>query len=641
MIIIIQAGGFGMRFKDAGYTKPKPLVNIIGKPMLFWLLKNLDLTNIKFVIIPYNKELEKYRFEDLLKNKFPNINFLFHKLEDDTNGPAEATMVALNKLNIEDCPILSFDCDNFYFENVIKKWEGKNALFIFEDTDVTNNIYSYVTIVENKIVNIKEKEKISNYACSGGYGFNSWRQLLQYSKYIVDNNITYKDQYYMSLVIKNMCDNGIYFDPLVVDKDKYVCVGTPLHVRIFVDNIQTYLHQYPNMIDSCRICFDLDNTLITFPTINGDYSTCKPIIKNIDLLCKLKNLGHTIIIYTARGMKTCKNNLSMVIQNNSKIIFETLDKYNIPFDEIYFGKPYADFYVDDSAICAFDDLEKLLGIYNEKINPRDFNQLISKNLKIFRKISKNDSSNLSGEIYYYKNIPNEIKDLFTIMIDHDPNNMWYEMCRIDGISIHKIFLAGQLDGNGLINIMNMIDRIHKSTSYSDKNINIYDNYINKIKMRYNTFDYSKFGNNWYYNTLIDKLSKYEAENKGINCVIHGDPVFPNIIIDQVGKIKFIDMRGKMGNTLTIYGDGLYDWAKMYQSLIGYDEIIDEVNLDNIYKKELIQVFETKFIKDIGESLDDLKLITSSLLFTLIPLHNDEKCKKYYNLGIKLLKQLSG
>ena len=33
------------------------------------------------------------------------------------------------------------------------------------------------------------------------------------------------------------------------------------------------------------------------------------------------------------------------------------------------------------------------------------------------------------------------------------------------------------------------------------------------------------------------------------------------------------MRGKVGDKLTIYGDWLYDWAKIYQSIIGYDEIL--------------------------------------------------------------------
>ena len=64
----------------------------------------------------------------------------------------------------------------------------------------------------------------------------------------------------------------------------------------------------------------------------------------------LHKLGHTIIIHTARRMKTHKGNLGKVMADIGKITFDTLEKYNIPYDEIYFGKPDADFYIDDSKL---------------------------------------------------------------------------------------------------------------------------------------------------------------------------------------------------------------------------------------------------------------------------------------------------
>ena len=119
---------------------------------------------------------------------------------------------------------------------------------------------------------------------------------------------------------------------------------------------------------------------------------------------------------------------------------------------------------------------------------------------------------------------------------------------------------------------------------------------------------------------------------GKRVCIHGDPVFSNILINQYDKIKFIDMRGKLGSELTIEGDWLYDWAKLYQSLIGYDEILlnKEMNLE--YKQNMINHFENIFISWYGENdLKNLKMITNSLLFTLIPLHDNTKCVKYFKL----------
>ena len=92
------------------------------------------------------------------------------------------------------------------------------------------------------------------------------------------------------------------------------------------------------------------------------------------------------------------------------------------------------------------------------------------------------------------------------------------------------------------------------------------------------------------------------------------------------------MRGKIENTLTIYGDWLYDWAKIYQSLIGYDEALLSKNVSDEYKSKMIKCFKEYFIDIFSENdFANLKTITKSLLFTLIPLHNNEKCKLYYEL----------
>ena len=135
-----------------------------------------------------------------------------------------------------------------------------------------------------------------------------------------------------------------------------------------------------------------------------------------------------------------------------------------------------------------------------------------------------------------------------------------------------------------------------------------------------------------YKIIKEKLKHYEDNKLGKKTIIHGDPVFTNILINKYDKIKFIDMRGKLGDINTIYGDWLYDWAKIYQSLIGYDEILMSKTIDNIYKNNMINVFQKYFIdKYSKDDFINLKLITKSLLFSLIPLHNNTKCYDYYNL----------
>ena len=628
MIVIIPIGGIGQRFKDNNYTKPKALINIFGKPILYYLLDNLNFEKIEYIYIPYNKEYKKYNFEETLNKNYPKLNFKFYCLTNNTRGAAETINIALNNLNEDkDKPILCLDSDNFYLCDIISEWNGENCIFTINSIS-EKPIYSYIKTYDNIIIDIKEKEKISNNACTGAYGFQSIYQLKKYTSRIIEQNITQHSEFYTSGVIKEMINDKHKFKNINIDKSFFICLGTPFHLKIFYNNFpKINCRNNKIMIESKRICFDLDNTLVTFPTIPNDYTTVKPIIKNIELLRYLKNFNNTIIIYTARRMKTHNGNIGKINSDIGKITFDTLEKFNIQYDEIYFGKPYADFYIDDLAVNCFDNIEKEIGFYNCKIEPRDFNNIEQQNMEVIKKTGKD----LSGEIYYYENIPISIKDLFPIYFKQLDDTLIIE--KINGLTINELYLSELLNENTLKNLLNSIFRIQKCDIHDKDNINIYSNYVKKIKNRFENYDYSKFKDSQnIYNELIKNLCYYESNNLGLKKVIHGDTVFTNIFINSFDKIKFIDMRGKQGGDLTFFGDWLYDWAKIYQSLIGYDEILMSKNISEDYKKKLIKYFETYFISKYSEKdFLNLKLITKSLLFTLIPLHNNDKCEKYYNL----------
>ena len=233
-------------------------------------------------------------------------------------------------------------------------------------------------------------------------------------------------------------------------------------------------------------------------------------------------------------MKTHNGNIGKINSYIGKLTFETLDKFKIPYDEIYFGKPYADFYIDDLALNCFDDFEKELGYYNNKIEPRDFHTI---NIGSINTIIKN--GDLEGEKYYYENIPKALKDMFPIYLSGTNNNITIE--KINGITVTELYLSKILNKTIFINILNSINRIQNCDIIIDDNINIYENYASKLINRYNNFDYSSFENiQSIYELILIKLQEYENKDFGKKKIIHGDPVFTNIIINDYGKIKFIE-----------------------------------------------------------------------------------------------------
>lgn len=261
---------------------------------------------------------------------------------------------------------------------------------------------------------------------------------------------------------------------------------------------------------------------------------------------------------------------------------------------------------------------------NDFINPRSFNR-IEINHDTIKKTSKND---LLGEIYFYKNVPSTIKDYFPSLIEYDTNTMVID--KINGINLSRLFTQELLTPVYLCNLLYTMKNIHSCNV--DVNVNIYANYTEKIKKRYEMFDYTIFKDERIvYKKIIDFLYEYEKNKKGKVGVIHGDPVFSNIIL-TANKFMFIDMRGKQGNELTIFGDIFYDYAKMYQSILGYDEIITNTYVSDTYRKSLLDTFHNFINDNFGEdTIPLIKMITNSLFFSLIPLHNDENIFRFFNL----------
>lgn len=99
-----------------------------------------------------------------------------------------------------------------------------------------------------------------------------------------------------------------------------------------------------------RICIDLDGVVCRLKRPGEDtaYADLEPMPGSVDKLRALKAAGHTIILQTARHMKTCEGNVGKVLARQGAALFAWLARHEIEFDEIHFGKPYADVYIDDN-----------------------------------------------------------------------------------------------------------------------------------------------------------------------------------------------------------------------------------------------------------------------------------------------------
>jgi thiamine kinase-like enzyme len=219
----------------------------------------------------------------------------------------------------------------------------------------------------------------------------------------------------------------------------------------------------------------------------------------------------------------------------------------------------------------------------------------------------------------------------TELITELENNIVDSLCNLNIKKIHKN--DNMIKGGFISNVfeitietetevLNCIAKIENDTdnllTQMSNNLDLYNKYIHAKSI------FKKLDNLLFY------------YNGAIFSVIHGDPVFTNVLQTEQG-LKFIDMKGKIDNELTIIGDTYYDLAKVYQSILGYDFILNDIELDNIYIDEFKKTFEGLFKP---EGLRIIKIITASLFFTLMPLHTEDQDKfaKYFKIINTLLDE---
>ena len=97
---------------------------------------------------------------------------------------------------------------------------------------------------------------------------------------------------------------------------------------------------------------DVDDTLLTTPlNVDGkyDYEKSTPITASVERIRSLKQDGHQIILFTARGMRTFNGDLKKIKKEHEEILIGWLKQNEVPYDSLVFGKPWGPnpIYVDN------------------------------------------------------------------------------------------------------------------------------------------------------------------------------------------------------------------------------------------------------------------------------------------------------
>ena len=298
----------------------------------------------------------------------------------------------------------------------------------------------------------------------------------------------------------------------------------------------------------------------------------------------------------------------------SKMLEQKNIVYAIKIDEFYsLGTP---------ELLRTNEL-KYAEIYNLPTPPRRTNKIEMTSDVVIK------NGDVDGQIYYYHKMPEDIKKYHPKLITFNYGDFLITE-KIDGITYSQLYINNCFVFSYLDKLFDYLKEVHCFTGEPE---NIYANYYQKTITRMDGYllnDVQRFDTTK--NEVLDFLDNYEKKKSGKQGMIHGDTVFTNIILDNDNNIKLVDMRGKQGGKLSVYGDIYYDYAKVWQSLIGYDEVLLGKKCNKYYKDCLKDYFRLKFINLFGaDKFEEIRWLTKGLLLSLLPIHNNEKCQEYFEL----------
>ncbi|MDY4475207.1 hypothetical protein [Mitsuokella sp.] len=107
------------------------------------------------------------------------------------------------------------------------------------------------------------------------------------------------------------------------------------------------------MFKDYSFVFDIDGTLCPIKKSDQKYEDLVPYQSVVDKLRYYKENGAKIILFTSRNMRSYNGNLGLINKNTAKVLLDWLDKWEIPYDEILYGKPWPGkkgFYIDDRSV---------------------------------------------------------------------------------------------------------------------------------------------------------------------------------------------------------------------------------------------------------------------------------------------------
>lgn len=232
--VLIPMAGAGSRFEQAGYTFPKPLIDVRNKPMIQVVVENINI-EANFIYVVQKKHLEKYNLDTLLNLITPGCKIV--ETDGLTEGAACTALLAKEFINNNN-PLFFANSDQFV------EWNSNEFMYKMQETDADGGIvtfksshpkWSFAKINEHTglVEEVAEKNPISDNATVGYYYWKCGSDFVKYAEEMIQNNIRVNNEFYVCPVFNQAIKDKKSIKSFNIEK--MWGLGTPEDLMIYLN----------------------------------------------------------------------------------------------------------------------------------------------------------------------------------------------------------------------------------------------------------------------------------------------------------------------------------------------------------------------------------------------------------------------
>ncbi len=242
MNIVMPIAGLGSRFTKVGIDTPKPLIDILDKPMVQWAVDSLPFARPEqFIFIVRQEHVDSHKIDEYLQQRFPGCRVVV--IDHVTEGAACTVLLAKEHID-NDEPLIITDCDH-YFENKEYNEMAKNIpegirgmIPVFK---AEGEKWSFARFGEDGIIKeVAEKRRISSYANVGAYFFTKGSDFVWAAEQMIKENKRVNNEFYIAPVYNELISKGLLLRAPICER--VWGLGTP-------EDVERFKQEYPSSTD--------------------------------------------------------------------------------------------------------------------------------------------------------------------------------------------------------------------------------------------------------------------------------------------------------------------------------------------------------------------------------------------------------